>query len=73
MLQQPLLLASLPSAVVDMTTDFAPLFMGMVIGLFLCVLAFAFAIGAYDSWRPPLSATHPADRSASESELPDAA
>ena len=73
MLQQPLLLASLPSAVVDMTTDFAPLFMGMVIGLSLCVLAFAFAIGAYDSWRTPLSETHHDARSVSEPELPDAA
>jgi len=73
MLQQPLLHAALPNAVVDMTTDFAPLFMGMVIGLFLCVLALAFAMGMYDSRRTPLSATHHNDRSASEPELPDAA
>jgi hypothetical protein len=73
MLQQSLLLAALPSAVLDMTTDFAPLFMGMVIGLFLSVLAFAFAMGTYDSWRPPLSETHLDDRSASEPEFSDAA
>lgn len=73
MLQQPLLLATLPNAVVNITTDFTPLFMGMVIGLFLCVLALAFAMGTYDSWRTPLSATHPDGRSASEPELPDAA
>ena len=51
MLQQPLLLAALPNAVVDMTADFTPLFMGMVLGLFLCVLAFAFAIGVHDGWQ----------------------
>ena len=73
MLQQPLLLAALPSAVLDMTTDFAPLFMGMVIGLCLCVLALAFAMGTYDSRRTPQSATHPDGRSASEPALSDAA
>jgi len=59
--------------VVDMTTDFAPLFMSMVIGLFLGVLALAFAMGAYDSWRTPLSETHHDARAVSEPELPDAA
>ena len=73
MLPQPPLFAALPSAVLDMTTDFAPLFMGMVIGLLLCVLALAFAIGAHDSWRTPLSATHQDGRSASEPEFSDAA
>ena len=73
MFQPPLLLAALPSAVLDMTTDFAPLFMGMVIGLFLCVLAFAFAMGTYDGRRTPLSATSHDGRSASEPELSDAA
>lgn len=73
MLQQPLLLAALPNAVLDMTTDFTPLFMGMVIGLFLCVLAFAFAIGVHDSWQTRQPAKHQDDRPESESELSDAA
>ncbi len=73
MLQQPLLLAALPSAVLDMTADFAPLFMGMVIGLFLCVLAFAFAIGVHDSWWTQQSAKQQDDRPESEPELSDAA
>lgn len=50
MLTQPLLLAALPSAVVNMTTDFTPLLMDMVIGLLLGVLAFAFAMGVHDHW-----------------------
>ena len=49
MVQPPLLLAVLPNAILDMTMDFTPLFMGMVIGLLLCVLAFVFALGVYDS------------------------
>ena len=73
MLQQPLLLAALPSAVLDMTADFTPLFMGMVIGLFLCVLAFAFAIGVHDSRWTQQSAKQQDDRPESESELSDAA
>jgi hypothetical protein len=32
-----------------MTADFAPLFVGMVVVLGLCVLGLAFAIGIYDS------------------------
>lgn len=73
MLQQPLLLAALLSAVVDMTTDFTPLFVGMVIGLFLCVLAFAFAIGVHDSWQTQQPVTQPDDYSQPVSEFSDAA
>ncbi|HJY82407.1 MAG TPA: hypothetical protein VKK81_15170 [Candidatus Binatia bacterium] len=42
------LLSAVPSGVVDMTADFAPLFVGMVIGIGLCVLALAFMIGVHD-------------------------
>jgi len=73
MLQQPLLLTALPSAVVDMTTDFAPLFMGTVIGLCLCVLAFAFAIGVYDSRWTRQAITQTDDHSRPVSDLSDAA
>jgi hypothetical protein len=34
---------------IDLTTDFAPLFVGMWVLLSLCVLAFAFAIGVHDT------------------------
>jgi hypothetical protein len=73
MLQQPLLLAALPNAVVDMTTDFAPLFMGMVIGLFLCVLALACAIGVHDSWWTQRSVAQPDNCAKSGPEFSDAA
>ena len=73
MLQQPLLLAVLPNAVVDMTVDFIPLFMGMVLGLFLCVLAFAFAIGVHDSRQTRQSVMQTDDHTKLASEFSDAA
>ena len=62
MLQQPPLLAALPGAVVDMTTDFTPLLMGLVVGVCLGVLAVALLIGLYDrGWlaQPRQPATEP--------------
>jgi hypothetical protein len=50
MMTESALLSVLPTTVLDMTTDFAPLLMGLVIGLCLSVLGLAFAIGVYDSW-----------------------
>jgi hypothetical protein len=41
--------ANVPAAVLDMTTDFTPLFVGMVLLFSLCVLALAFAIGFHDT------------------------
>lgn len=38
-----------PAAVLDMTADFTPLFVGMVLLMSFCVLAFAFAIGFHDT------------------------
>lgn len=72
-LQQSLLLAALPRGVLDMTTDFAPLFMGMVIGVFLCVLALAFALSVYDSRRTQLPVTQPNNRPKPVAEFSDAA
>ncbi len=40
--------SGVPAAVLDMTADFTPLFVGMVLLLSFCVLAFAFAIGFHD-------------------------
>ena len=41
--------SGVPAVVLDMTTDFTPLFVGMVLLMSFCVLAFAFAIGVHDS------------------------
>jgi len=41
--------SGVPAAVLDMTTDFTPLFVGMVVLMSFCVLAFAFAIAAHDT------------------------
>ena len=41
--------SSVPVAVLDMTTDFTPLFVGMVLLMSFCVLALAFAIGVHDT------------------------
>jgi len=50
MVWQTPLLSALPSGVLDMTTDFAPLFMGLVVGVGICILGLAFAIGVHDRW-----------------------
>jgi len=50
MVLHPPLLAVVPTGVLDMTADFAPLFVGMVVGLGVCVLGLAFAIGVHDTW-----------------------
>ncbi|HXG18633.1 MAG TPA: hypothetical protein VNN62_06100 [Methylomirabilota bacterium] len=52
MFAQPPVFSPVPTGVVDLTYDFAPLFVGLVVGLCLCVLAFAAALGVYDTWRP---------------------
>jgi hypothetical protein len=67
-----LLLAALPQAGLDITTDFAPLFVGSVVGLCLCVLACAFALGVYDTCRPAQQ-DKPSQAPPAVSELPDAA
>lgn len=41
--------SGVPAAILDMTTDFTPLLVGMVLLLSFCVLAFAFAIGVHDT------------------------
>jgi hypothetical protein len=67
-----LLLAALPQAGLNMTTDFAPLFVGLVVGLCLWVLVFAFALGVYDTCWPPRQGK-PSQAPPAVSELPDAA
>lgn len=48
MFTPPALLSAVPTGVVDMTADFAPLFLGLVVGVCGGVLALAFAIGVHD-------------------------
>lgn len=43
------LLSALPNGVLDMTADFAPLFIAMVVAVGLCALALAFTIGVHDT------------------------
>ena len=47
----PPLFSAVPSGVLDMTTDFTPLFIGLVVTLGLCVLGLVAAIGVPDTWR----------------------
>jgi hypothetical protein len=68
MFAQSPLLSAIPSGVLDMTADFAPLFVGMVVGLGLCVLGLAFAIGVHDTWWTERMAKKTADHPAP---LPD--
>lgn len=41
--------SGVPAVVLDMTTDFTPLFVGMVLLFSFCVLALAVAIGVHDT------------------------
>jgi len=71
-LQSPLL-SVVPSGVLDMTADFAPLLVGMVVGLGLCVLGLVFAIGVHDTWWAQRKAKKTADRPARLPDWSDAA
>ncbi|MGE0679466.1 MAG: hypothetical protein AB7P69_00945 [Candidatus Binatia bacterium] len=73
MFVQPPSFSAVPTSVVDLTYDFAPLFLGLVIGLCLCVLALAFAIGIHDTWGFFRQSKQPSERPASVPELPNAA
>jgi len=50
MVWQTPLLSVVPSGVLDMTADFASLFVGVVVGLGICVLGLAFVNGGHDPW-----------------------
>jgi len=41
--------AAIPTGILDMTADFAPLFTGLVVMLGLSILGLAFAIGVHDT------------------------
>lgn len=49
MFAQPLF-SAVPSGVLDMTTDFTPLFVGLVVTLGICVLGLVATLGIHDTW-----------------------
>lgn len=57
MVWQPPLLAAVPSGVLDMTADFAPLLVGMWVVLGLCVLGLTTAIAIHDTREAKRTAT----------------
>jgi hypothetical protein len=71
MLGSPPLFSAIPMGVVEY--DFAPLFLGLVVGVFLCVLALAVTIGIHDTWRLQGRGKTAAQPVTPASELPDAA
>ena len=73
MFMPPPVLSAVPTGVVDMTYDFAPLFFGLVVGLCLCVLAFAFAIGMHDTWWPQREVANTIEHPAPAPNMSDAA
>jgi hypothetical protein len=68
---QTLLLVALPEAGLSMTTDFAPLFIGLAVGVCLGVVALAVALGVYDTCWPRQG--KPSETHVRVSELADAA
>jgi hypothetical protein len=58
---------------VDPTADFTPLFMGLVVGVCVGVLAVAFLLGLYDSRGLVPPRKSPTQQSATTPDLPDAA
>lgn len=71
MFVQPPSFSAIPTG--DLIYDFAPFFLGLVIGLCLCVLALALAIGVYDSGGFSWQKKQPTAPSAPTPELPNAA
>jgi len=64
-----------PSAVLDLTVDFAPLFFGMMFALGLCILGLVVATAIHDTWWEnwQVKKKKLADRSAPVPDIPDAA
>jgi hypothetical protein len=73
MFMPPPVLSAVPTGAMDMTYDFAPLFLGLVVGLCLCVLAFAFAMGVHDTQWPRREVRNTIEGSAPAPDMPDAA
>ena len=73
MFVQPPSFSAVPTGVVDLTYDFAPFFLSLIVGLCLCVLALAFVIGVHDTWWLSRQSQQSPKRPALVPDLPDAA
>ena len=62
-----------PSAVLDLTATFAPLFFSMAVALGLCILGLAVATAIHDTWWEKRQGQKTKDRSAPVPDLPNAA
>src|SRR2546422_11369179 len=62
-----------PSAVLDLTADFAPLFFGLVFALGLCILGLAVATAIHDTWWETRQGKKTTDRRAPVPDVSDAA
>jgi len=71
MFMSPPVLSAVPTGVVEY--DFAPLFLGLIIGLCLCVLVLAIAIGLHDTRKSQLGVPTTIQQPTPAPELPDAA
>jgi hypothetical protein len=56
-------LSGVPQQVLDMTTDFSPLFVGLVVILGFSLLGIAFAIGVHDTRKAQAKEVHALDES----------
>jgi len=73
MFVQPSLLSAVPSGVMDTTTDFAPLFVGLVVVLGLSILGLAFAISVHDTRWAQRTGKKDSAQSAPAPQFPEAA
>jgi hypothetical protein len=64
---------SATAAGLDMTADFAPLFVGLVVVLGLCVLGIVAAIGFHDTWREARKAKYVPTQPTPTPHMPEAA
>jgi len=71
MFVSPPVLSAVPTGVVEY--DFAPLFLGLVVGVCLCILVLAVAIGIYDTQRSQPEVPTTIQQPTPAPELPDAA
>ena len=62
-----------PSAVLDLTATFAPLFFSMAVALGLCILGLAVATAIHDTWWEKRQGQKTTDRPAPVPDVPDAA
>jgi hypothetical protein len=67
------LLVALSSPILERTTDFTPLFFGLLGGLYYCAVAAAFAVWVYDTYRSQSQSKPAAEQPATDPEFLNAA